>query len=152
MLIKKPAEFRYSEITPKSTYLNRRRFLAGAPAALLAGRELFSPSARALGAKLEVVKSPLSTTGETPNPIKDVTTYNNYYEFGTQKEQPARLAQGFKTDGWIVSVEGDVAKPRKFSMDDIMKLAPIEERIYRMRCVEAWSVVVPWAGYSLSTL
>ncbi len=153
MLIKKPEDIRYSEVTPKSIYWNRRKFLAGIPAAFLAGRELLSPSARAwAGTKLNnLVKSPFSTT-ETQNTYNDVTHYNNFYEFGTQKDQPAKYAQNFKTDPWTVSVEGEVAKPRKFSMDEILKLAPIEERIYRHRCVEAWSIVVPWAGYSLSAL
>ncbi len=152
MLIKKPADFRYSQITPKSAYLNRRRFLAAAPAAFLAGRELLSPSRQALAAKLEnVAKSPLSTT-EKQNTLKEVTSYNNFYEFGTGKNQPARNAQNFKTDPWTVSVEGDVAKSRKFSLDEIMKLAPLEERVYRHRCVEAWSIVVPWIGFPLSAL
>src|SRR5262245_3996477 len=134
MLIRKPAEFRYSEITPKADYQNRRRFLASVPAALLAGNQLFAPK-RALAAKFsDLVQSPLSTRDEKPNPYKDVTTYNNFYEFGTGKEQPARLAQEFRTSPWIVSVEGDVEKPRKFSIDEILKLAPLEERIYRMRC------------------
>jgi sulfoxide reductase catalytic subunit YedY len=157
MLIKKPADVRYSEVTPKSIYLNRRKFLAGVPAAFLGARELLSPSARAgvpsgPGAKLpNLVKSPFSTT-EQPNSYSDVTHYNNFYEFGTSKQQPAQNAANFKTSPWSVSVEGEVAKPRKFSMDEIMKLAPLEERIYRHRCVEAWSIVVPWAGYSLSAL
>src|ERR1035438_2154049 len=147
MLIRKPGDIPYSEVTPKAVYLNRRAFLAGVPGALLAARP-----ARA-GTKLpNLVKSPLSTTGETTTQYKDVTTYNNYYEFGTQKDQPALLSKNFKTSPWTVSVEGDVAKPRKFSIDEIMKLAPLEERIYRHRCVEAWSIVVPWAGYSLSAL
>lgn len=148
MLISKPADLRYSEITPKSVYLNRRRFLAGVPAAFLGAR-----AARAqAGAKLpDLVKSPFSTT-EKPNTYNDVTHYNNFYEFGTSKQQPAQNATNFKTSPWTVSIEGDVAKPRKFSMDEILKLAPIEERIYRHRCVEAWSIVVPWAGYSLSAL
>jgi sulfoxide reductase catalytic subunit YedY len=147
MSIRKPGDIPYSEVTPKSVYLNRRAFLAGVPAALLAAR-----SARA-GAKLpNLVKSPLSATGETTTPYKDVTTYNNYYEFGTQKDEPAQLSKNFKTSPWTVSIEGDVAKPRKFSMDEIMKLAPLEERIYRHRCVEGWSIVVPWIGYSLSEI
>ena len=113
---------------------------------------MLSPS-RALAAKLpNLVKSPLSTTGETVNTYEDVTHYNNYYEFGTRKNQPATLAQKLKTSPWTVSIEGEVEKPLKLSMDDIMKVAPIEERIYRHRCVEAWSIVVPWAGYSLSEL
>src|ERR1700733_1218009 len=151
MLIKKAAHLRQSDVTPKSIYMDRRRFLAGIPAAFLAGREMLSPSARALAAtKLpNLVKSPLSTTGETVNTYEDVTHYNNYYEFGTRKNQPAVLAQKLKTSPWTVSIEGEVEKPLKLSMDDIMKIAPIEERIYRHRCVEAWSIVVPWGGYSL---
>jgi sulfoxide reductase catalytic subunit YedY len=153
MLIRKPADIRYSEVTPQSVYVNRRRFLAGIPAAFLAGRELLSPSARALaGTKLpNLAKSPFSTT-EKLNSYDDVTHYNNFYEFGTDKSQPASQARNFKTSPWTVSVEGEVAKPRKFSLDEILKLAPLEERIYRHRCVEAWSIVVPWVGYSLSTL
>ena len=154
MLIKKPADLRYSDITPRSIYLNRRRFLAGLPVALAAGRELLSPGrARAAGGKFpNLVKSSFSTT-EKPNSYNDVTHYNNFYEFGTGKEQPAKLAQNFKPGpDWKVSVEGAVAKPRKFTLAELIALAPLEERIYRHRCVEAWSIVVPWVGYSLSVL
>jgi sulfoxide reductase catalytic subunit YedY len=153
MLIKKPADIRFSEVTPKSVYLNRRTFLTGVPAAFLGARELLSPSARAqAGAQLpNLGKSPFSTN-EKPNSYNDVTHYNNFYEFGTHKDQPAENARNFKTYPWTVSIEGEVAKPRKFSIDEIMKLAPLEERIYRHRCVEAWSIVVPWVGYSLSAL
>lgn len=154
MLIKKPADLRYSDVTPKSLYLNRRKFLAGVPAALAVGQGLLSPSRQATAAtrKLTTVKSPLTTTGEKLNSFDDVTHYNNYYEFGTGKNEPAELARNFEPKEWTVSVEGDVAKPRKFSIDEIMKLAPLEERVYRHRCVEAWSIVVPWIGYSLSNL
>jgi sulfoxide reductase catalytic subunit YedY len=155
MLIRKGADLRYSDITPKSLYFSRRGFLTGLPAAFLAGRELLSPSARALAAETKIpnlVKGTLTTTGETVTPQQDATHYNNYYEFGTGKEQPATLAQKLKTSPWTVSIEGEVDKPIKLSLDDIMKVAPIEERIYRHRCVEAWSIVVPWAGYSLSAL
>jgi len=154
MLIRKTPDLRYSDVTPPSLYFDRRTFLAGVPAALLAGSELLSPSRRALAAttKLQTVKSPLSTTGEKLNSIEDVSSYNNYYEFGTGKDEPQQLAKNFKTSPWTVSVEGECAKPRKFSIDEIMKLAPLEERVYRHRCVEAWSIVVPWIGYSLSTL
>ena len=155
MLIKKSPDLRYSDVTPKSLYLNRRKFLAGVPAAFLAGNELLSPSRRALAAttKLQTVKSSLTTTGEKINDKQDVTTYNNYYEFGTGKDEPSQLAPPrLKTSPWTVSIEGDCAKPRKISIEEIMKLAPLEERVYRHRCVEAWSIVVPWIGYSLSTL
>ena len=147
MLIKKPADIRYSEVTPKALYFNRRAFLAGIPAAFLG-----TAAHAASGVKLpNLGKSPLSTS-EKANTFDDVTHYNNFYEFGTGKDQPVNLAKNFKTDPWTVSVEGEVAKPRKYSLDDIMKVAPLEERIYRHRCVEAWSIVVPWAGYSLAAL
>jgi len=153
MLIRNSSDIPYSEVTPKSLYLNRRSFLAGIPAAFLGARELLSPSARAEAAMGlgNLAKSPLSTT-EKPNSFKDVSTYNNFYEFGTSKDQPSQLAKNFKTSPWVVSVEGEVAKPRKFSMDELLKLVPLEERIYRHRCVEGWSIVVPWAGYSLGAL
>jgi len=152
-MIKKFREIPYSEVTPRSLYLSRRSFLTGVPAAFLGARELLSPSASAqAGPKFaNLVKSPLSTS-EKQNTYKDVTTYNNFYEFGASKDEPARLAKNFKTSPWVVSVEGEAAKPRKFSMEEILKLAPLEERIYRHRCVEAWSIVVPWIGYPLRAL
>jgi methionine sulfoxide reductase catalytic subunit len=159
MQIKKTSDIPYSEITPRSAYLDRRKFLAQASiagAALVAGRglyEVISPSAKALaGTKLGgVSKSPFSTT-EQQTPYDDVTHYNNYYEFGTDKTDPAAKAKNFQTTPWTVSVEGEVAKPQKFDLESILKLAPLEERIYRHRCVEAWSIVVPWIGYPLSAL
>jgi methionine sulfoxide reductase catalytic subunit len=161
MLIKKPGEFRYSEVTPKDTYLNRRTFIVGAAAAgAIAAASgpvarWLSPapvSAQGQGKKLAVAsKSPFSTA-EAMTPYRDVTTYNNYYEFGTDKSDPSKYAKNFKTSPWTVSVEGEVAKPQEFSVDDLMKLAPLEERIYRHRCVERWSIVVPWIGFSLSNL
>jgi sulfoxide reductase catalytic subunit YedY len=115
--------------------------------------ELVVPSGRAFaGAKLGgLAKSPFSTT-EKPTPYGDVTHYNNFYEFGVGKEEPAEKAKNFKTSPWTVSVEGHVEKPRSYDIDSLMKLAPLEERIYRHRCVEAWSIVVPWVGFSLSAL
>ena len=146
MLIRRPAPFKASEITPRDAYLNRRRFLAGAAGLVL-------PAGAMSAAKLDnLAKSPFSTTTEKVSPLNAITGYNNFYEFGTGKEQPAQLAKNFKTDPWSVSVEGLVNKPKKFDLDQILKLAPLEERIYRMRCVEAWSIVVPWVGYSLSKL
>jgi len=145
MVIRKFEGIRYSEVTPRQLFWNRRRFLR------VAGAGLWVPAAGA-GAKLENVrKSPLST-GEKLTPYKDVTTYNNFYEFGTDKAQPAALAKGFRTTPWTVTVEGAVAKPRTFDLDVITKLAPLEERIYRMRCVEGWSMVIPWIGFPLSAL
>jgi sulfoxide reductase catalytic subunit YedY len=159
MLIKKAEAIRSSEITPKSLYLNRRRFLAGAALAGAAAatgiglREIISPSATALaGNKINgIQKSPLSTT-QTVTPYKDVTNYNNYYEFSTEKDEPAKLAQKFRTRPWKVKIDGLVDKKQELDVDAIIKMAPPEERIYRHRCVEGWSIVVPWVGFSLSEL
>lgn len=159
MLIKKAEEIRGSEITPKWLYVNRRRFLTGAlgvTAGALAGRtlkELAWPAQRVMaGSKLNVArKSPFSTNEEV-TPYDDVTHYNNFYEFGVGKEEPAEKAKNFRTSPWSVKVSGLVEKPRSFSVEELMQLAPLEERIYRHRCVEAWSIVVPWTGYSLSVL
>jgi methionine sulfoxide reductase catalytic subunit len=153
MLIKKPADIRYSEITPKHLYMNRRNFLAGVPAAFLGARELLSPSALALaGTKLPNLQKSKYNTDEKQNSYQDVSTYNNYYEFGTDKSEPAQYAKNFKTAPWTVTVEGACNKPAKFTMEEILALAPLEERVYRHRCVEAWSIVVPWVGYSFSAL
>ncbi len=159
MLIKKAEDIRWSEITPKSLYLNRRKFLAGAAmagavAATGAGlRELIAPSMKALaGNKIDgIKKSPFSTT-EAITPFKDVSNYNNYYEFSTEKDEPAKLATKFRTRPWKVKIEGQVDKKQELDIDTIIKMAPAEERIYRHRCVEGWSIVVPWVGFSLSEL
>jgi sulfoxide reductase catalytic subunit YedY len=145
MLINKPTDIRYSEITPKHIYMNRRKFLAAVPAAFLGARAL-------AGTKLPNVQKSTYTVAEKQNSYQDVSTYNNYYEFGTDKSDPAQYAKNFKTAPWTVSVEGLCNKPRKFTIEEILALAPLEERVYRHRCVEAWSIVVPWVGYSLSTL
>ena len=137
------SHLRYSQVTPKSEYLNRRRFLAGA---------LGATALAHAGAKLNgVTKSPLSTT-EPVSALEVVTGYNNYYEFGTGKGDPSKNAQKFVTSPWTLTIEGDVAKPKTLDLDGIMKIAPLEERIYRHRCVERWSIVVPWIGFSLSAL
>jgi methionine sulfoxide reductase catalytic subunit len=149
----------YKDVTPKSLYLNRRQLLRsmGIAGGILLSYKLFNriaypPATVNAGAKLNVaVKSPFSTT-EKINSFDDVTHYNNFYEFGTDKSDPSRNAQHFVTSPWTVSVEGEVKNPRKYSIDDILKLAPLEERIYRHRCVEGWSIVVPWIGYSLNTI
>ena len=159
MLLKRGPDVKHSDITPRDIYVNRRKFLYGlglAGGLALAGRSLANltfPSAHAYAATSlpGLVKSPFSTT-EKVTPEDRVTTYNNYYEFGTDKGDPSKNATKFVTSPWSVSVEGEVAKPRKFTMEEILKLAPLEERIYRHRCVEAWSIVVPWVGYSFSTI
>src|SRR5689334_17110036 len=160
MLIKKQNDIPSSEITPKPTYMSRRKFMAGAIAAgaALAGgfylREHMDGGAtvQAGGMKLSgIVKSPLSTS-ETPNSFKDITNYNNYYEFSTDKYEPNGLSKDFRMRPWTVSIEGMVKKPKKLDIDSILKLAPLEERIYRHRCVEGWSMVIPWVGIPLSVL
>jgi sulfoxide reductase catalytic subunit YedY len=157
IVIRKAPEIRYSEITPKHVYLNRRRFLTGGAVALGmaaawdAARMVRPGPVRAAGSLNNLIKSPFSTT-EKLTPYNDITHYNNFYEFGTQKDEPAKRAQKLRTAPWVVSVDGEVAKPAKYDLDTIMKMAPLEERIYRHRCVEAWSIVVPWIGFSLSAL
>jgi len=159
MLIKKAGDIRWSEITPRSLYSNRRKFLAGLAAAGAAAataggvREIISPSATVhAGNKINgLQKSPFSTT-ETITPYKDVTHYNNYYEFGTEKTDPAEEAKNFRTRPWKVKIDGLVDKKQELDIDTILKMAPPEERIYRHRCVEGWSIVVPWVGFSLSEL
>ncbi len=154
MLIRKPNQIPSSEITPESVYQNRRQFMAAAASAgvaALAGERLLHPrTAVEAATKINTVKSPLSTPGLTPTAYKDITTYNNYYEFGTDKSDPSQNAQHLKTYPWSVKVEGLVQKPKVFSIDDLAHFRPQEERVYRMRCVEAWSMVIPWVGYSLS--
>ena len=145
MLIRKPPQIRASEITPKHVYLNRRKFLAVPALAAFPG---LAPAGVRLA---DVRKSPFSTD-EKITPYQHATHYNNFYEFGTGKEQPAELAKNLRISPWAISVEGHVARPRVFDFDDIMKLAPLEERIYRLRCVEGWSMVIPWIGYPLNAL
>lgn len=158
MLIRKPADLRYSDVTPKEVYLNRRRFL-GAGAATLGAASLGSlivPSrALATAAVPGLVKTGTyhNLGNEKPSPKAVVTSYNNFYEFGTGKEDPSENAPKWKVPAeWPIRIEGEVAQPKTLSLDQVMKLAPPEERIYRHRCVERWSIVVPWIGFSLSTL
>ncbi len=158
-LIRKAPDLTYADVTPRSVYLDRRKFLQAmgiVGATAVAGNGLFelaSPSETAFAATkfTGLAKSPFSTT-EKQNTFEDVTHYNNFYEFGADKGDPAKNSKNFNTSSWSVSVEGEVKKPRKFTMDEILKLAPLEERIYRHRCVEAWSIVVPWIGFSFSNL
>jgi sulfoxide reductase catalytic subunit YedY len=159
MLIKKAQDISSREITPKDLYLNRRRFLAAAAmagAAAAAGvalKETVSPSRSALaGNKIDGIKKSSFSTTETVTPYEKVTHYNNYYEFSTEKDEPAELAKNFRARPWKVKIDGLVEKKQELDVDAIIKMAPAEERIYRHRCVEGWSIVVPWIGFSLSEL
>jgi sulfoxide reductase catalytic subunit YedY len=143
-----------SEITPESVFMNRRRLLAGAVAAGILPSMISSVEAATIPANGEftgVKKWPDSTT-ERANTFEDITTYNNYYEFGTGKEDPAENAHTLKTSPWSVQVTGDAAKTGTFTLEDILKPHELEERIYRLRCVEAWSMVIPWVGFPLADL
>jgi len=149
MLIKKPGDILPSEITDKQTYWSRREFLMAAslPLALAALPHRARAAARFAGAG----KSAFST-GEGLTPLKDVTGYNNFYEFGVDKEDPAKNAHTLRTRPWTVTVEGEVKRPKVYDIDEILKLAPLEERIYRLRCVEGWSMVIPWVGFPLGEI
>jgi methionine sulfoxide reductase catalytic subunit len=161
MLIKKRPDLREADVTPKDVYVRRREFLkvagntalavtaAGAIGGVLTSTgeaEAQNPSAQKL---TNLKKSPFDTD-EKLNSYKDVTTYNNFYEFGLDKEDPAKYSGSLRPRPWSIVVEGQCAKPGTYNMEDIMKWFPLEERIYRMRCVEAWSMVIPWAGFPLA--
>ncbi len=146
-----------SEITPKHVYLSRRDFikaagvLAGSMALAACAPDLAEPAESAAPAD-PAVSAKTDELGDPVNSFEDITNYNNYYEFTTDKEGVARLAKGFQTSPWDVEVSGLVKNPRKFGVEDLVKSFPPEERIYRLRCVEAWSMVIPWMGFPLSKL
>ena len=156
MLIKRPADIASSEITDKKVYVNRRQFIrAAAGTAAVAGglvgaeRWLNAQQPAAHGKKLVTQKSSLSTT-ETPNTWEHITTYNNYYEFGTDKGDPSIYSRNFKApEPWTLTIEGECAKKGPMTLEDALKGVTLEDRIYRHRCVEAWSMVIPWVGFSL---
>jgi sulfoxide reductase catalytic subunit YedY len=156
MLIRKAPDIASSEITPKGLYLRRREFLhavGGAAAAALTpavGDE--SGVAAAQTTQRLAVTSRMATTTDTLTPYRDVTTYTNFYEFGSDKADPARNAGSFKPRPWAVAVEGECAKPGSYTLEDILRPHALEERIYRMRCVEGWSMVIPWFGFPLADL
>ena len=158
MLIKRAADIRSSEITEKKLYLNRREFL-GATAATTAavaagvlGTEALVHAATPAphGRKLENVKKGAFNAEDKVNKWEDITTYNNYYEFGVDKDSPSMLARKLKPEPWTVAVEGECNKKGNMPLEDILKGQAFEERIYRHRCVEAWSMVIPWVGFPLS--
>ena len=146
--VKKAWELPEREVTPESLYLNRRQIMAGAGAA--AALAAF-PGIAAASKYDDIAKSPFSTDEEL-TPFDDVTSYNNFYEFGTGKGDPAEYAHNMTTSPWSVEVSGHCGKPGTYGIEDILATQNIEERIYRLRCVEAWSMVIPWAGFPLGDL
>ena len=155
MLIKRASDIRSSEITPKALYLDRRRFLQTAATGALAIAAVgLLPGVSRPGSAQEreklagVQKSSLSTD-EPLTPYDDITNYNNFYEFDTNKYAPAKVAKDFRTKPWSVAVEGEVNKPAVYQLEDLIKPHTLEERIYRLRCVEGWSMVIPWVGFPL---
>jgi len=159
MLIKIPKSWmlRESDATPQTLYRDRRKFLktsatvvAGGIAGSFIGPEAFAAWVR--GEKLPNVMKSGYTVDEELTPFEDVTGYNNFYEFGTGKTDPADAANDFKTDPWTIEVAGEVAKPGKYSVEDLIRSSQLEERIYRHRCVETWSMVVPWVGVPLASI
>ena len=152
------SDLRGSEVTPEETWLRRRDFLrlgaAGAIGAAVSALPLPAGAAEddPSGEILQVARKVDQAGGEKATPWKSVTTYNNFYEFGTDKADPAQRASTLRLRPWTLSVEGEVKKPRTIGIEEILKMAPLEERVYRFRCVEAWSMVVPWVGFPLSEL
>ena len=156
MLIRRPADLLPSEITAPATYASRREFiqmlLLGAGASglgLVNAAETENRSGQAFG---NLITSPYSLRDDKPTPFKSMTSYGNFYEFGPDKESPAKHAHRLRTRPWTLTVDGEVKAAKTFAIEDILKWAPLEERIYRMRCVEGWSMVIPWVGYSLAEL
>jgi methionine sulfoxide reductase catalytic subunit len=152
MLIRRAPALRESDVTDEAVYLNRRAFMTGLGALALAGTAADGEAATPGPAPLAATPNPAYRLSDPPTKWEDATTYNNFYEFGVNKDDPARLAHTLKPRPWTVQVEGLVARPRPFAIDDLLKLAPMEERIYSLRCVEGWSMVIPWIGFPLSAL
>ena len=160
MLIRKPIDIKASEITPESVYLNRRNFMRGAGSIAGAAASFLVPASaaalamdpKASGAPLNKISETAFSTAEALTPWKDVIRYNNFYEFGTGKRDPYDNAQDFKPRPWTIKVIGECEKPGDLDLEDFLKPHALEERIYRLRCVEAWSMVVPWVGVPLAPI
>ena len=150
MLIRRRAMFRESDITDPGLYLNRRAFMTGVAALALSGGN--AEAAAPTTPELRATPSASYRLDEKPTKFEDASTYNNFYEFGVNKDDPARLAQTLKPRPWSVKVDGLAAKPKTFDIDDVLKMAPLEERVYALRCVEGWSMVIPWIGFPLAVL
>lgn len=150
MLIKKPADIKPSEITDEAVYLRRREFMQ--TTAGLALLPFVKAAAAKTAATIQHVKNPKLSTKEKLTDYDSITSYNNFYEFGTDKTSPAKYAHRLTTSPWSIVIDGEVNKPGRYQLEDILKPHTLEERIYRLRCVERWSMVVPWIGFSLADL
>ena len=137
-------KFKYSEITKKEIFLNRRLFITSSLAFVSSGKNVFSSE------KLLDYKKDENLRNLKLNSFKDITTYNNFYEFGTGKKDPYKYAKDLTTDPWSINVSGHVEKPGNYALEEILKKVSLEERIYSLRCVEGWSMVIPWIGFQLS--
>ena len=158
MLLRKAPDVASSEITDKKLYLRRREFIRAAAATAMgaAAGTIGVADAEAQSWPRVKISDPLKDSGwgkgEKPNAYQDITTYNNFYEFGTEKEDPAANAHTLKTKPWTVKIDGMVAKPADYHLDDLVKPHALEDRVYRLRCVERWSMVIPWVGFPLADL
>ncbi len=154
MLIRKQSSIPSSEITDYALFKQRRAIIKATGASLIAGAgfSVFPQALAQSGKSLAGVRKSSYSLNETPTDYDDVVRYNNFYEFGTGKGDPVKNSQNFKTRPWSISIEGEVEKPGRIDMEDILKTQQLEERVYRLRCVEAWSMVVPWVGFSLADL
>ena len=154
MLIRHAPRFRSSEITPFEMYLNRRSFILGAAglALLPSHGEAAASAAPPAGQPLKAARNQAVSIGDPVTKFESATSYNNFYEFGPNKEDPYRLAHTLRPRPWTVRVEGHVAKPKTYDIDELLRLFPLEERVYGLRCVEGWSMVIPWIGFPLASL
>ena len=152
MLIRHAERFRSSQITPERLYLDRRAFMAGAGALVLGAGLPEAEAATPPGQPLKATRNEGFSLKETATKFQDATTYNNFYEFGVNKDDPARLGGSLKTRPWTVKVDGLVAKGKTFDIDELLRMFPPEERVYSLRCVEAWSMIIPWIGFPLGAL
>lgn len=152
MLIRHAPDIAPSEITDYQLYLNRRSFLIGVAALALTPITSTAVAAPPAGTPLPARRSEQFTLEDPPTSLENITTYNNFWEFGPNKDDPSRLAHLLKPRPWTVQIDGHVARPRRYDIEELMRLFPLEERVYRLRCVEGWSMVIPWIGYPLASL
>ena len=153
MLIRRAPDIKSSEITDYTLYVNRRSFMVGAAAlALMPGEAAAAAPPAGQPLKARRNDAHVATPEDQPTKLESVTTYNNFYEFGTGKDDPARLAHTLKPRPWSVMVDGLCARPKRYDVEELLRLTALEERVYRLRCVEGWSMVIPWIGYPLASL